>query len=69
MFKKMKFYKNLLIEMIETMCTLCLFMVTESRKYGCNSMYTSAFQSHFDELSKFSTKLRVGKSKAKLEDK
>ena len=60
MIRKIRFYKKLLIEIIETLCTLCLFMETESRKYGCNPMYRDHFRGHYSELNYYSEKLRKG---------
>lgn len=59
--KKLRFYKQLLIEIVETLCTICLFLSTEARKYGFNSMYDSHFRSHFDALKNFSEIMRRGK--------
>ena len=56
--KKIKFYKGLLFEIVETLRTICLFMTTESRKYGCNWKYTSHFASHFEMLGMYAEELR-----------
>ena len=60
MIRKIRFYKKLLIEIIETLCTICLFMYTESRKLHCHNEYTTHFRGHFDELKYYSEKLRKG---------
>ena len=60
MIKKMRFYKRLLIEIIETLCTLCLYMYTESGKFGGRNQYTTHFKGHFIALGKFSEELRKG---------
>lgn len=56
--KKIKFYKGLLFEIVETLRTICLFMATESRKYGCNWKYTNHFASHFEVLGMYAEELR-----------
>ena len=58
---KIRFYKQLLIEIVETLCTLCLFMETESRKYGCNPMYRDHFHGHFEQLKLCSKIMRSDK--------
>ena len=60
MIRKIRFYKKVLIEIIETLCTLCLFMYTESGKLHCRNEYTTHFRGHFDELKYYSEKLRKG---------
>ena len=62
MIKKMRFYKRLLIEIIETLCTLCLYMYTEAGKFGGRNHYTAQFKGHFDALGAFSEELRKGKT-------
>lgn len=56
MFKKFRFYKNLLAEMIETLCTICLFLESEGRRY--HNYYTVHMRDHFTELKYYSMKLR-----------
>ncbi len=57
MFKKIKFYKGLIIELIETMCSICLFL--ERDAYNCRRPeFANHFRSHFHELKKYSLKLR-----------
>ena len=52
--KKIRFYKNLLAEICETLCTICLCMATD-REHG---RYREHFNSHFIELKKYSEILR-----------
>lgn len=56
MFKKIKFYKNLLIELIETLATICLYL--ESDGIRMHNRITPFMKSHFDELKYYSAKLR-----------
>ena len=54
--KKIKFYRALVVEVIETLCSICLYLESDSR-YRRNpcGMY---MKSHFDELKSFSEELR-----------
>lgn len=56
MIKKIKFYKSLLIEIIETLCTICLYLERDGR-HTHNEMCIH-MHSHFEELKKFSEELR-----------
>ena len=56
MIKKIRFYKALIIEIIETLCTICLYLERDGR-YTHNSE-TSHMRSHFMALKEFSEKLR-----------
>lgn len=50
--KKIRFYKNLLIELIETLCTICLYLEREGRlTHNRESEY---MRSHFRALKEFS---------------
>lgn len=51
---KINFYKRLIIEVIETLCTICLIMESETRNYR----YRSIMRSHFTELKKASDRLK-----------
>lgn len=56
--KKIKFYKRLLIEIIETLCTICVFCREESMcSLKCRNL-TCVFQDHFTTLKEFSEELR-----------
>ena len=54
--KKIKFYRALVVELIETLCSICLYLESDSR-YNHNpcGMY---MKSHFEELKSFSRELR-----------
>ena len=54
--KKIRFYKALLIEIIETLCTICLFLEREGR-YSHNE-YSRYMRGHFTDLKAFSEDLR-----------
>ena len=51
-----KLYKLLLIEIIETLCTICLYLEHDGR-YSHNPM-TTHMRSHFESLKHFSEFLR-----------
>lgn len=54
--KKIRFYKVLLIEIIETLCTICLYLERDG-KYNHNPE-SAHMISHFTTLKQFSTELR-----------
>lgn len=54
--KKIKFYKALLTEIIETLCSICLYLDSDGRyTHNPNSRY---MRGHFEQLKKFSRVLR-----------
>lgn len=54
--KKIRFYKALLVEIIETLCSICLYLERDSRyTHNSNGEY---MYDHFKELKRFSKKLR-----------
>lgn len=54
MIKKIRFYKALIIEIIETLCTICLYLERDNRfNPECLHM-----RSHFIALKGFSERLR-----------
>ena len=57
--KKLKFYKALLIEIIETLCTICLYLESEGR-YSRNNEASRHMRGHFVALKEFSEDLRGG---------
>ena len=53
---KIKFYKSLLIEVVETLCSICLYLDRDGR---CNHNDISRFmEGHFKVLKGFSEELR-----------
>lgn len=54
--KKIRFYKRLLIEIIETLCTICLYLEKDGR-YTHNEM-SQHMRGHFSALKGFSEELR-----------
>lgn len=56
MIKKIRFYKALLIEIIETLCTICLYLECDGR-YTHNEE-SIHMRSHFKALKEFSEELR-----------
>lgn len=58
-FKNRKMQKQLQLEMVETMCTLCLYLNEQSRRSMPHGMaYDMYFMSHFRKLKQISTTLR-----------
>lgn len=53
--KKIRFYKALVIEIIETLCSICLFLERNARY---SHMDANHFRSHFKYLKQFSEELR-----------
>ena len=58
MLKKIRFYKSLLIEIVETLCTICLYLEIEGRR-NHNRMMAEHMRSHFECLKGFSEKIGV----------
>jgi hypothetical protein len=59
MIKKIKLYKEIVIEIIETLCTICLYLERDGR-YTHNEESKHMY-SHFNTLKRLSEKLRKGK--------
>lgn len=57
MIKKIRFYKFLLIEIMETLCTICLYLELEGRRNHNNRM-AEHMRSHFECLKGFSEEMR-----------
>lgn len=55
--KKIRFYKALLVEIIETLCTICLYLESEGR-YSRNNEPSRHMRGHFVALKGFSKDLR-----------
>ena len=56
MFRKIKFYKNMIIEILETLCSICLYLESEGR---LNHIPHHVFmRDHFNRLKDFSKILR-----------
>lgn len=54
--KKIKFYRALVVELIETLCSICLYLESDNRRnHNPCGMY---MRSHFEELKSFSEELR-----------
>ena len=56
MIKKIRFYKSLLIELVETLCTICLYLEFEGRNHNRMAEY---MRSHFEYLKEFSEEMRI----------
>lgn len=58
MMKKIRFYKRLLIELIETLITICMVLSRDVRGvYG--GRYRNVLEGHINELGKYSHELRA----------
>ena len=57
MIKKIRFYKALLIEIIETLCTICLYLERDGR-YSHNEE-SQHMRGHFKMLKGYSEDLRA----------
>ena len=53
--KKIYFYRSLLIEVIETLCTICLYLERDGRRN--RNPESEIMLSHFTTLKQFSTEL------------
>lgn len=56
--KKLKFYKRLLIELIETMITICMVLSRDMKGVYGGGRYRNILESHINELGKYSSELR-----------
>ena len=54
--KKIRFYKTLLVEIIETLCTICLYLEREGRNTHNEAL--RHMRGHFTVLKDFSEDLR-----------
>jgi hypothetical protein len=54
--RKIRLYKNILFEILETLCTICLYLETEGRRN--RNPYGVHFHSHFDRLKELSMELK-----------
>lgn len=57
-FKKRKLQKQMKIELLETMCTICLYLEEDSKRTPTARRYTYHFESHFEHLKELSCALR-----------
>lgn len=66
MFKKIKFYKGLLFEITETLCSICLYLDSQGRReHNRNAGY---MRGHFNELQKYACELEKDINKQKEKD-
>jgi len=57
--KKFKFYKKLVVEIVETLIAICKYLEFESRYQGRRGLHLEEyFRSHEYELSKLSNELK-----------
>lgn len=64
MIKKIRFYKQLLIEIVETLCSICLYLESDSRR-GTHNPQGVHMRGHFDTLKVFSEIMREQERKRK----
>ena len=57
-FKLLMTYKKAVIEILETLATICLYLDSEGR--GKHNRYGQFMMAHFDKLKKYSEGLRKG---------
>ncbi len=58
--KKIRFYKALLVEIIETLCSICLYLEQEGRYPMRGNEASRYMRGHFVALKEFSEDLRGG---------
>lgn len=56
--KKILFYKALLVEILETLCSICLYLDFEGRVYHHKNPKAEFMRSHFEQLKQASSVLR-----------
>lgn len=54
--KRIRFYKGLLIEIVETLCSICLYLESDSRYY--HNSKGIHMRGHFNMLKKYSEEMR-----------
>lgn len=56
--KKIRFYKALLVEIVETLCTICLYLDFEGTLYHHRNPKAVHMRGHFEQLKQASSVLR-----------
>lgn len=51
--RKILFYKHVIIEVLETLCTICLFLEEQAYCSRSRNQYAIHLRSHFDTLSAY----------------
>ena len=59
MIKKIRFYKRLIVEIVETLCSICLYLEVEGRRN--HNRMAEYMRGHFNALKEFSEDLRCSK--------
>ena len=54
---KIVFYKAMIVEILETLCTICLYLESEGH-YGHHNPQSIHMKSHFNTLKGFSKRLK-----------
>ena len=60
---KIKFYKRMVIEILETMCTICLYLEREGHMYKTQNPNAERMGTHYQALKWFSEQLRYEEEK------
>ena len=55
--QSIRYYKMLLVEIIETLCTICLYLESEVR--NTHNQFVNYMRGHFNEMKEFSTEMRL----------
>ena len=56
--RKIYFYKHVIIEILETLCTICLYLEEQGMRSRPQSKVAHHFTSHFTVLKQYSRDLR-----------
>lgn len=54
--RRIRFYKKLLVEIVETLCTICMYLEQHGRREHIEA--STYMRSHFIALKDFSARLR-----------
>ena len=66
--RKIRFYKALLVEIVETLCTICLYLDFEGTLYHHRNPKAEYMRWHFEQLKQASSVLRKELSKERKEE-
>lgn len=66
--RKILFYKALLVEIVETLCTICLYLDFEGTLYHHKNPKAIYMRGHFDQLKQASSVLRKELSEERKEE-
>ena len=66
--RKIRFYKALLVEILETLCSICLYLDFEGRFNRFHNPRAEYMHSHFEQLKQASAVLRKELSEERKEE-